>query len=60
MTQAELGRRVGLTAHFICEIEKGKRKPSLDKAQAIAAVLGITVDEAFEHVDVPSSAAVAS
>ena len=36
MTQAELGRRVGLTRQTIAAIEQGRYSPSLDVAFRIA------------------------
>jgi transcriptional regulator with XRE-family HTH domain len=51
MTQAQLGQRVGLATSFISEIESGKKQPSLDSAQDLAAVFGVTVDEAFKYVE---------
>ncbi len=52
MTQAELGRRVGVSTPFICEIESGKAHPSLDTARKLAAVFDVTVEEAFDFVEV--------
>jgi DNA-binding XRE family transcriptional regulator len=54
MSQATLGERVGLDKAMICQIEKGQRKPSLDKALAIAAELGESVEETFRYVEVAS------
>jgi putative transcriptional regulator len=47
MTQAELGRRVGLTRQTIAAIEQGRYSPSLDVAFRIAYVFGKRVDEVF-------------
>jgi putative transcriptional regulator len=47
MTQAELGRRVGLTRQTIAAIEQGRYAPSLDIAFRIAHVFGKRVDEVF-------------
>jgi putative transcriptional regulator len=47
MTQAELGRRVGLTRQTIAAIEQGRYSPSLDVAFRIAHVFGKTLDEVF-------------
>ena len=40
MTQAELGRRVGLTRQTIAAIEQGRYSPSLEVAFRIAHVFG--------------------
>lgn len=45
MTQAELGRRVGLTRQTIAAFEQGGYSPSLDAAFGIADVFGKRVDE---------------
>ena len=47
MTQAELGRRVGLTRQTIAAIEQGRYSPSLEFAFRIAHVFGKRVDEVF-------------
>jgi putative transcriptional regulator len=47
MTQAELGRRVGLTRQTIAAIEQGRYSPSLEVAFRIAYVFGKTLDEVF-------------
>jgi DNA-binding XRE family transcriptional regulator len=54
MTQEDLGRRVGLNRASICSIEKGTRKPSLDKARAIAAEFGMSIEDIFADVEVPA------
>ena len=48
MTQAELGRRVGLTRQTIAAIEQGRYSPSLDTAFRIAQVFGKRIDEVFQ------------
>ncbi|KQY52215.1 helix-turn-helix transcriptional regulator [Lysobacter sp. Root494] len=47
MTQAELGRRVGLTRQTIAAIEQERYSPSLDVAFRIAHVFGKRIDEVF-------------
>lgn len=54
MTQAELARLAGISTPYVCEIEKGKVAPSLATARALARVLGVSIDEAFEYVEVPA------
>jgi putative transcriptional regulator len=48
MTQAELGRRVGLTRQTIAAIEQGRYSPSLEVAFRIAHVFGKKLDEVFQ------------
>lgn len=48
MTQAELGRRVGLTRQTIAAIEQGRYAPALDMAFRIADVFGKPLDEVFQ------------
>lgn len=59
MTQADLGKRVGLTRQTIAAIEQGRYSPSLDTAFRIAHVFGKRVDEVFhwtpEDAPPPSS-----
>ncbi|MEO0614648.1 MAG: helix-turn-helix transcriptional regulator [Pseudomonadota bacterium] len=47
MTQADLGRRVGVTRQTIAAIEAGKYAPSLETAFRIAEVLQKPFDEVF-------------
>jgi len=47
MTQAELGRRVGVTRQTIAAIEAGKYSPTLECAFQIADVFGKRLDEVF-------------
>ena len=41
MSQAELGRRIGLTRQTVAAIEAGKYSPSLEAAFRIADVFGV-------------------
>jgi len=47
MSQAELGRRVGVTRQTIAAIEAGKYSPSLEVAFRIAEVFGVPLGEVF-------------
>ena len=47
MTQAELGKRVGLTRQTIAAIEQERYSPTLDVAFRIAHVFGKRIDEVF-------------
>lgn len=42
LTQAALGKKSGLATSTICDIEKGRSKPSLDSLERIATALGVT------------------
>lgn len=55
MTQAELGRRIGVTRQTVAAIESGKYSPSLEAAFRIAAVFGKPLEEVFQWSD-PESA----
>jgi putative transcriptional regulator len=50
MTQAELGKRVGLTRQTIAAIEQERYSPSLDIAFRIAHVFGKRLEEVFHWV----------
>ena len=45
VSQAELSRKIDISQPFLCKIERGKRKPTLDMAIETAKVLGCTIDE---------------
>lgn len=45
MTQEELGKKIGVTGVAIMRYEKGQRQPRLAQLQAIAAALGVPVQE---------------
>ena len=47
ITQAELGKRVGITRQTVAAIEQGRYAPSLEIAFRIAHVFGKRVDEVF-------------
>lgn len=47
MTQAELGRRVGLTRQTIAAIEAGKYSPTLETAYRIADVFEKRLEDVF-------------
>lgn len=50
LTQEELADRVGVSQAMINFIEKGKKKPSLDTAIAIADEFNTTVDSLLSRV----------
>ena len=47
MTQAELGKRVGMTRQTIAAIEQERYSPTLDVAFRIAHVFGKRIEEVF-------------
>ena len=49
LTQEELAERVGVSQSMINHIEKGKKKPSLDTAVALADEFNTTVDSFFGY-----------
>ena len=51
MTQAELGKRVGLTRQTIAAIEAGKYSPTLECAFRIADVFEKPLDDVFRWED---------
>lgn len=44
LTLAELGRRVGVSASALSQIERGKTRPAVGTLSALAGELGVTVD----------------
>ncbi len=48
MTLKEMAEKVGITAGYLCHLEKGSRSnPSIDVMKKIAEELGKTVSEIF-------------
>lgn len=43
-----VAKKAGISLWYLSMIENGKRKPSLDKLEAIADVLGVEVEEFFK------------
>ena len=39
-SQSEMGRKLGISRAHVCDIEKGRRLPSADRAARFARVLG--------------------
>lgn len=42
LSQKELAEKVGISQSFLCDIEQGRSKPSIDTALKIAEVLNIS------------------
>jgi transcriptional regulator with XRE-family HTH domain len=59
LTLAQLGRRVGLSASYLSQIERGVSMPSLSRLTTIASALGVEIGHFFED-DVPSPCVVRS
>ena len=53
VTQAALAKKVGVSQVALCNIESGKRRPSVDVAKKIAAVLGFEWTRFYETADQP-------
>lgn len=49
MSQAELGRRIGVTRQTIMAIELGRYSPTLEMAFQIARVFKVRLDEVFDY-----------
>lgn len=49
MSQAELGRRIGVTRQTIMAIELGRYSPTLEMAFQIARVFEVRLDEVFDY-----------
>ena len=48
LTQKELAEKAGITQSFLCDIEQGRSKPSIDTAIKIADALNISDIKFFE------------
>ena len=49
MSQAMLAQKVSLSQAFVCEIETGRKQPSLRTALKIAEVLNCSVNDLFSE-----------
>lgn len=50
MTVTQIAKLTGIAQSSITEIENGKHDPSISKAISLARVLGMSVEELFDHV----------
>ena len=48
LSQTELAEKSGLTQRFLCDIEQGRSKPSIDVAIKLAKVLKVKDIKFFE------------
>ena len=48
ISQKELAEKVGISQSFLCDIEQGRSKPSIDTAIKIAQVLNVADIKFFE------------
>ena len=51
MTQAEVAAAIGVTQPTYCNIEHGKRNPSIGVLQKLALLFGCTVDELLKDTE---------
>ena len=49
MTQAEMGRQIGMTRQTVIAIEQGRYSPSLETAFRIAQVFGVPLEDVFQY-----------
>lgn len=49
MTQADLGRQIGMTRQTVIAIEQGRYSPSLETAFRIAQVFSVPLDRVFQY-----------
>ena len=49
MSQAELGRRAGLTASHVCRVENGTRRMSLGTLLLLGRATGAPIEELVGH-----------
>jgi putative transcriptional regulator len=49
MTQAELGKQIGMTRQTVIAIEQGRYSPSLETAFRIARAFGVPLDDVFQY-----------
>ena len=49
ISQKELAEKVGISQSFLCDIEQGRSKPSIDTALKIAEALGIEDIKFFDY-----------
>ena len=48
ISQKELAEKVGISQSFLCDIEQGRSKPSIDTAIKISQVLNVESIKFFE------------
>ena len=49
LSQKELAEKVGISQSFLCDIEQGRSKPSIDTALKIAEALSIEDIKFFDY-----------
>lgn len=47
LSKTELGARIGRSPQLICDIEAGRKNPSMDTLVHIAKELGLSLDDIF-------------
>ena len=56
LTQKELGKQIGVTEQFIFFLEKGQRRPSIEVAKKLGALLGFAWTEFYADTEEEASA----
>ena len=51
LSQLELSIDSGVNKNYICDLEKGRRNPSLDVLERIADALGVSLEGLFKGVE---------
>ncbi|MCR4436198.1 MAG: helix-turn-helix transcriptional regulator [Clostridiales bacterium] len=47
MTQTELAKQIGKSPQFICDIEAGRKLPSISTLSMLAKILKLSLDKIF-------------
>jgi transcriptional regulator with XRE-family HTH domain len=51
LSQLELSIDSGVNKNYICDLEKGRRNPTLDVLERIADALGVSLEGLFKGVE---------
>lgn len=51
LTQLQFSLDSGIAKSYVCELESGKRNPSLSVLEQVAQTLGVTLSTLFEGVE---------
>ncbi|GAB6159373.1 hypothetical protein JCM39194_25740 [Desulfotomaculum varum] len=55
LTQAKLAEKSGVSQAYICELEQGKKQPSVFIVKKLAKALGISVSKLLEDDEIPKA-----
>ena len=50
-SQEDLALESGIATSYLCEVEKGKRNPTLNVINRLAKAFGIKIEELFKGID---------